>query len=118
MNISDLGPLGGDAPGRSRIVGGREKTEDRVRVSDTGENPRLNPPEADDTRETAPRDVFRTSEYSRRIEYLAKTVEETVEEPRRDKVEKARERVASGYYNSEEFLGSLALRLINPGLNG
>lgn len=114
MNINNLGPLGGDAPGRSRMIGGQERTEDRVRISDAGENNRLNPPQP----ETAPRDEFLTSEYSRRVEDLAKTVEGAGEEIRLDRVERARERVASGYYNSEEFLGSLALRLINPGQNG
>ncbi len=117
MNIRDLGPLG-DPLGRNREVSGRDRAESTEKTAGTAENGRTAPSKAEDARETAPRDVFRTSNDRRKIEELAQTVEQTGDEPRAERVELARQRAASGYYNSEEFLGSLALRLVNPGTKG
>ena len=46
---------------------------------------------------------------------LTKLIENTEPEPREDAVNRARGRIQSGYYNTREFLGRLATKLINTG---
>jgi len=118
MNIPELGATGGDAVVRSRNIHGSEKIEDKAKVSETIENARLISGQTEEASEAAPRDIFRASEDRRLIEDWAKAVEDVDESTRRDILDKARERAVSGYYNNDEFLGGLALRLVSAALNG
>lgn len=109
MNIPDLGSLYG-----SRNVTPRETTEPAA----TDETAQTAPQETSDTAATATsntRDEYAVSEERQRISDLVDTVENTGEEVRQERVQQARERVASGYYNSDEFLGRLALQIVAAG---
>ena len=64
------------------------------------------------------RDTFQTTENRRLVEELTREVENIEETPPREEVvAKARERVQTDYYNTREFIGNLATRLINTDLN-
>ncbi len=94
-------------------------TETAKRTGQTGKTPSAVPETAERTESTAQvdstakstGDAYRTSSDRKKIEELAAKVE-TESKPRDDAVEKARVRVATGYYQSDEFLGRLAFKLI------
>lgn len=107
MNVPDIGPIGREAAGAAKRTGQTDKTAgsaiDTVSQTSTAA-----------TGEVAPQatgDAYRSSGDRKKIEALAAKVESDPE-PREDVVEKARVRVATGYYQSEEFLGRLAFKLI------
>ncbi len=60
-------------------------------------------------------DVFESTENIRIAAEMTELIENTEPEPREDAVNSARERVQSGYYNTREFLGRLAAKLIDTG---
>ena len=60
-------------------------------------------------------DVFESTENIRIAAELTESIGNTEPEPREDEVNSARERVQSGYYNTGEFLGRLAAKLIDTG---
>ena len=115
MNISDFNPLGGEKVNGNRNVSSRSKPESRENAEAPGaERAETRAKGMEEPRETSPaRDVFQTSEDRRKISDLTDQVQRAEEPPRQELVNRARERAASGYYNSSEFLGNLALRLIN-----
>lgn len=118
MSISDVNPLGGEAVGGNRSISNRQKTEAREKTgAAAAEQTDVRQQVAEEGGEvTAPRDVFQTSTDSRKVSELADMVEQTEETPRQERVTQARERVASGYYKSDEFLGNLGSRLVSSGL--
>ena len=59
------------------------------------------------------RDMFETTEERELVRELTEIVETTEEHPREEAVARARERVREGYYNTREFQGNLATRLVN-----
>ncbi len=106
MNVPDIGPIGREAAGTAKRTGQTDKAAGSAidTVSQTGTA----------TGEVAPQatgDAYRSSGDRKKIEALAAKVESDPE-PREDMVEQARVRVATGYYQSEEFLGRLAFKLI------
>jgi hypothetical protein len=111
MNIPEIGPLGREAAGKTQQTTQGRKTE----------APRSGAPapETDGQQETRPegaRDAYLSSDDRKRVGELTVQAMNGEEKPREDLVSQARNRVASGYYNSEEFLGRLATRLIRTDL--
>ncbi len=107
MNVPDIGPLGRETAGAAKRTGQTDKTAATAKdtVSQTG----AAAPGEVAAQSTG--DAYRSSGDRKKIEALAARVE-SEPEPREDKVEQARVRVATGYYQSEEFLGRLAFQLI------
>ena len=118
MNISDFNPRGGDKVGGNRNINTRQKTESLEKIEATGaERTEARPKGTEEPRElTPPRDVFQTSENRQKVSDLTDQVLRDEEPSRQELVTRARERAASGYYNSSEFLGNLALRIVNTEL--
>lgn len=107
MNVPEIGPLGRDAAGIPKRTGQTEKTTASAKdtISQT-------PTAAQGEVAAQPSgDAYRSSGDRKKIEALAAKVENDPE-PREDAVEKARVRVATGYYQSDKFLGRLAFKLI------
>ncbi len=120
MNISDFNPLGGGKPAVNRNVTDRQKTESREKAAEvSAERMEVRASEPDEMNEASPlRDVFQSSEDRRKVSDLTDQVQSAGDSPRQEMVSRACERAASGYYNSSEFLGVLAGRLIDTGLAG
>ena len=112
MNISDLNPLGREAAGKTQQTGVSRKPESRDRIGAAGADTEP----AEETRPEGARDAYLSSEDRKRVNELSAHVVNEEEKPREDLVARARERAASGYYNSEEVLGRLAFRLIRTDL--
>ena len=108
MNINNISnPIG---PDRNRDTANIKP--ERAEVShETEETPELAPEVGE--AEQAARDTFQVSQEPRLVEELTRTVENMEETPREDAVARARERVQNGYYNNEEVMGSLALKIVN-----
>ena len=108
MNINNINnPIG---PNRNRDTANIKP--ERAEVShETEETPEL-ASEVEGT-EQAARDTFQVSQEPRLVEELTRTVENMEETPREDDVARARERVQNGYYNNDEFMGRLALKIVN-----
>ncbi|MCK5845371.1 MAG: hypothetical protein KAG97_11730, partial [Victivallales bacterium] len=58
-------------------------------------------------------DVYQTTKEQSFISELTTEIESPEAPVREEAVARARQRVSEGYYNSNEFLGNLATRLIN-----
>lgn len=118
MNISDINPRVADKVIGNRNVAERQKTETREKTeaAATESTGTLAQAPEQTSELTSPRDVFQTSESRRKISDLTDQVQNTEETPRQDLVADAKAKVASGYYNSNEFLGSLAQSLVSSGL--
>lgn len=112
MNISDLNPLGREVTGKSQQTGVPRKTEPGDKIGAAGADTEP----AEETRPEGARDAYLSSEDRKRVSKLTALVGNEEETPREDLVARARERAASGYYDSEEFLGRLAFRLIRSDL--
>jgi hypothetical protein len=112
MNISDLNPLGREVTGKSLQMGVPRKTESGGIIGAAGADTEP----AEETRPEGSRDVYLSSEGRKQVSKLTALVGNEEEPPREDLVARARERAASGYYDSEEFLGRLAFRLIRTDL--
>lgn len=117
MNISDFNPLGGEKVTGNRNITDRQKTESREKTgAAASERTETRTQKPEEQREsTSTRDVFQTSDARRKVSELTDQVQRTEEAPRQDLVDQARTRASSGYYNSSDFLGNLALKLINTG---
>lgn len=112
MNINNINnPIGSDRPVDKNRGTGNIRPERTEGPHETEETPKP-APEIEET-EQAARDIFQISQEPELVEELTRTVENMEETPREDAVARARERVQNGYYNNDEFMGSLALRLIN-----
>ena len=62
------------------------------------------------------RDVYESTDNRRLAAKLASEIKDTEPEPREEVVNRARDRVQSGYYNSPEFLGRMAEKLVDTGV--
>jgi len=112
MNVNNINnPIGPDRPVDRNRDTASIKPERAEGFHETEETPELTP-EVEET-EQATRDTFQVSQEPRLVEELTRTVENMEETPREDAVARARERVQNGYYNNDEFLGRLALKIVN-----
>ena len=112
MNINNINnPIGPDRPVDRNRDTANIRPEQTEESHETEETPKL-APEVEDT-EQAARDTFEVSQEPRLVKELTRTVENMEETPREDTVARARERVQNGYYNNDEFLNRLALKIVN-----
>ena len=114
MNISDRNTIGADPVVKSQNVTDRAKT-DRAGESaplDTPKAPADNR-QAEGTRDKSTRDAYLTSDDRQRASELTDTIMSREEQPREEMVKRAQERVLTGYYNSEDITGRVALQLVN-----
>ena len=106
MNVPDIGPLGREVTGAAKRTGQTDKTaataKETVDLTETAAQSEITAQSTGD--------AYRSSGDRKKIEELAAKVE-SEPEPRDDAVEQARVRVATGYYQSDEFLGRLAFKL-------
>jgi hypothetical protein len=118
MNISDINPLVTDKVIGNRSITERQKTESREKTGTIAAEgtETLSRGTEKSSELTSPQDVFQTSEYHKKVSDLVDQVQNTEENTRQELVASAKEKAASGYYNSNEFLGSLAQSLISTGL--
>ncbi len=107
MNISDIGPIGRDMTGTTKRTG--QTLKNGAVAGDTVEH--VESAVQGETTVNSTSDTYRSSTERKRIEELAARVE-SESEPRSDEIERVRSRIASGYYQGDEFLGKLAFRLI------
>jgi hypothetical protein len=114
MNISDRNTIGADPVVKSQNVTDRAKT-DKTDETAPVETPKAaaDNRQADGTRGQAARDTYLTSDDRKRAAELTDTIMSREEQPREDMVKRAQERVLSGYYNSEDVTGRVALQLVN-----
>jgi len=118
MAIHDINnPL---ASGELAKGSGAFKPKGPARTDKTTGNERIQRPNAENrtTQGTTAQpagDVYESTESIRIAAELTERIGNTEPEPREDVVNRARERVQSGYYNTREFLGRLATKLINTG---
>ena len=118
MNIPDINNTAnaGDGVRRNREVSSREMTE---RTGSAEETP-TTPPETETVDQAAVspvRDEYRVSRDRELIKELIDEVELTEPSPREELIDRVTRRVRENYYNSREFMGNLATRLINTGSN-
>ena len=71
---------------------------------------------ARDTEIQPARDVYESTDNRKLATQLASEIRDTEPEPREEVVNRARDRVQSGYYNSPEFLGRMAEKLVDTGV--
>jgi len=119
MNINDVNnPLvSGELAKGSQLTGKKdtgltEGTTDRDRVQRQGTGTQA----AQGTPARPIRDVYESDEIRQLAAELTKTIENNEPEPREEAVNRASERVQSGYYNSKEFMGNLAAKLVDTGV--
>ena len=110
MNIPNINNTAnaGDGVGRNREVSSRERAD---RTARTGRAPEASPDE-----QTTVRPLRDEVRVSRDQEFIGELVEEAVNSdvpPRQEVVDRASRRVQENYYNSREFMGNLATKLIN-----
>lgn len=112
-NINSQGPI--DPVSRNKSAGARQD----VKRAETGavedDVTKISAKNETDIRDsvTSAADTFSaTKDRSRIMSYVAE-VEKQEPVVREDIVQKARQRVSEGYYNTQEFAGALAARLIN-----
>ena len=112
MNINNINnPIGPDKPVDSKRDTARIKSERTEQSQQPEETPKV-APETEETEQTL-RDTFQVSKEPKLVKELTSTVENMKETPREDAVARARERVQNGYYNTDEFMGRLALKIVN-----
>ena len=93
-------------PQRTGHAGRSEAAEETQRTAPDTEN-------ADITAVRPSRDTFQTTRDREFVVELTESIADTEAPVREEAVARARERVSEGYYNSKEFMGNLATRLIN-----
>ena len=91
---------------RTGNVGGSEAPEEMSRTAPDTEN-------VDTTAVRPSQDTFQTTRDRDFVVELTESIANTEAPVREEAVDRARERVSEGYYNSREFMGNLATRLIN-----
>ncbi len=112
MNINNINnPIGPDRPVDSKRDTARITPERTEQFQETEETPKL-ATETEEAEQSA-RDTFQIYKEPKFVKELTRDVENMKETPREDAVARARERVSKGYYNNEEVMGRVALRLIN-----
>ena len=118
MNIPNINNTAnaGDGVGKNREISGREMTE---RTGGAEETLTTSPEtETVDQAAASPvRDEYRVSKDRELIKELIDEVELSEPPPREELIGKVTRRVRENYYNSSEFMGNLATRLINTGNN-
>ncbi|MBT4483146.1 MAG: hypothetical protein HOC71_05655 [Candidatus Latescibacteria bacterium] len=104
QNVNNVPGAGGDV--------GRERAE---RTTKTERTPQT-PPETREIEQAAVRPLQDEVRISRDRELVGELVDEAANTdvpPRQEVVDRASRRVQENYYNSREFIGNLASRLIN-----
>ena len=101
--------------GRNRDIAARQRTGNAGRSEAPEETPRTAPDteNVDMTAVRPSRDTFQTTRDREFVVELTESIANTEAPVREEAVARARERVSEGYYNSREFMGNLATRLIN-----
>lgn len=117
MNTPNINnqPIPGGRPGGTGDIGSRQKTE-RAQETDASEGTLRTVPETENPEQATARsvqDMFQKSSDRELANELTETAMKTEQPVREEAVSKARTRVQEGYYNSKEFMGNLATRLIN-----
>ena len=119
MNIHDVNnPLIGGELAKERQISEKKETE-RTEKPASRVAAQQQESEVRATQETSSRpaqDTYESTETRRIAAELTRKIETTEPEPREEAVNRARERVQSGYYNTSEFMGRLAVKLINTGV--
>ena len=101
---------------RNRGIPGRMKPENTEQAEETREAASAAPEKetVEPVTNQPGRDVFQSTADREFVIELTAEIENTEEPPPREEaVERARARVSEGYYNTREFTGNLATRLIN-----
>ena len=117
MNINNINDAGNpQVPKRSQERGqdvpaaGTERTE----IAPEGSQAVQQAPEPEEAPVASTnRDSFRASNDQRLVDELTSRVESMDEAPREDRVSQARDRVSTGYYNTDEMANNIAMSLIN-----
>lgn len=114
MNAGNINAPGSSDPlGRGRGIGSRQEIK-RTDTSDaTVTSSGSTETEARDFTVTPATDSYQATSSRSRIMELVADVEKQEPVVRQDVVQMVRQRVADGYYNSQEFMGALASHLIN-----
>ena len=118
MNINDVNnPLiGGElSKGKgiteTRATDRADKTTGRIRTQQESETQASQEVPAKQVRDT-----YESTDTRKLAAELTKIAESSETEPREEAVNRAKERIQTGYYNSPEFLDSLASTLIGAGV--
>ena len=118
MNIRDINnPLIGGELAKSKQTAERRETDrTRENAGPVKGNQDADVQAARDTDIQPVRDVYESTENRRLAAELASEIRDTEPEPREEAVNRARDRVQSGYYKSPEFLDRLAEKLVDSGV--
>jgi len=114
MNISDRNTIGGDSAAKNQNVTDRARAEkaDKTAAQETAKSQAENQP-VEVSREPVSTDKYLTSDERQKAREIAGAIKTTEEPPREDVVKRAQDRMLSGYYNSEDVMGRMALMLVN-----
>ena len=117
MNTPNINnrPNAEEPVGKNRDIAARQRTVRTGRSEAAEETPGATPDteNVDMTAVRPSRDTFQTTIDREFVVELTDSIANTEAPVREEAVARARERVSEGYYNSREFMGSLATRLIN-----
>jgi hypothetical protein len=114
MNISDINnrPNANESLGKSRELTSRDKTS----KANGSEDLLTSVPDTESPEQTTvqpARDAYHATKEQSFISELTAEIENAEAPVREETVARARQRISEGYYNSKDFLGTLATRLIN-----
>lgn len=117
MNIQNTGNIlnAGDPIGKNRETAKGQRSE-RTEKTIPADLTRKGTPETEDTTQVAARpssDLFQTTAERDRVRELTETLDHTDAPVREEAIAGARARISEGYYNTREFMGNLATRLVN-----
>jgi len=112
MNVNKL-PNADDPLARNRDIASRQRIDQANEAGEASGTPEK--ASVDQSEIRPPRDSFQASADRKRIQELTDMVQDMEAPVREEAVAKARQRVSEGYYDSREFLGNLAAKLINTG---
>ena len=112
MNISDRNAIVGDSAAKNQNVADRARAEKADKTAqETAKSQAENQP-VEVSREQVSTDKYLTSDERQKAREIAGAIK-TEEPPREEVVKRAQDRMLSGYYNSEEVMGRMALMLVN-----
>ena len=118
MNVRDVNnPLVGGEVAKGKQAAERRETERTERNSGAVKGRQDADVQATRDTEIKPvRDVYESTENRKLAAELASEIRDIEPEPREEAVNRARDRVQRGYYNSPEFLDRLAEKLVDTGV--
>ncbi len=113
MNINDVNnPLiGGERSKGKRIFEKRETNSTDKTIG------RITTQQESDIQTLQVQDTFESTENRKLAADATKMIVDNEPAPREDAVNRAKERIQTGYYNSPEFLDRLATKLVGTGVS-